>query len=327
MAFHGEQECMGRLANGKPCRNKAYWSAADHSGILLLCGTHSKKYLPDRSELPKNPDHDALVLKELVSHRESIEAQAARNREKEHGGMLTCVKMQMMRNPGLIPGTLNVFPNYLHGKRKDGFGCPDLSPKSMGPVRHGQPGLPDALTIENYHQFNKVFPHEVGDDGAPLPIFHSTRLAGYQDPVPHRHKINTIQRRTLSNVNIPVYSVHLDIHGNERRFSYLESRAFYCRQYEMLAPSQPSYIELRHRLNEGTDMRIVGYDGYEPTSVPGENLERQLEYCYRDITRPFGHELVLYSMLALVDSSRFPWNVYVSQHPETYRDMPTWLHE
>lgn len=328
--YYGEHDCMGRLANGKPCRNKAYWSVNDRSGQLLLCGTHSKKYGNDRKELLKNPDRDTVVKNELIAHRASIEAQAARNRSLGHAGMLTCSKMLMMRHLGLIPGTLNVFPNFKHGNRKDGFGCPDLSPKSMGPVSHGQPGLPDALTIENYHQFNKVFPHEVSEDGSPLPTFHSTRLAGYLDPVPHRHKLNAVQRSGLANVNIPVYSVHLDIHGHERRFSYLESRAFYCRQYELLAPSQPSFIELRHRLDEGTDMRIVGYDGYEPTSMPGvgeSNLERQLEACYRDISRPFGHELVLYTMLALTldDASRFPWNQYVAAHPETYRGMPSWL--
>jgi hypothetical protein len=59
----------------------------------------------------------------------------------------------MMKNPEHIEGFLKVFPNYKHQNRQDGFGCMKLSPKYLGPVDHGQPDLPPALNIENFHQY------------------------------------------------------------------------------------------------------------------------------------------------------------------------------
>lgn len=71
----------------------------------------------------------------------------------------------------------------------------------MGPIKHNQPGLPPALNLENMHQSNKAFTSEIGPDGNPNQQFYSTRLAMYQDPVPHRHKESSGQK------NAPMYSV------------------------------------------------------------------------------------------------------------------------
>ena len=68
----------------------------------------------------------------------------------------------MMKKPELIDGYLNVFPNYKHQNRKDGYGCAKLSPKSLGPVNHGMPNLPIAKNIENYHQFAKFWDYSIG---------------------------------------------------------------------------------------------------------------------------------------------------------------------
>lgn len=68
-----------------------------------------------------------------------------------------CSKMNMMKDIGFVTGYINIFPNFKHGNRRDGIGLPSLSPKSIGPVDHGQPGLPLALNLENFHQGNKVY--------------------------------------------------------------------------------------------------------------------------------------------------------------------------
>jgi hypothetical protein len=47
-------------------------------------------------------------------------------------------------------------------------------------------------------------------------------------------------------------------------------------------------------------LEIVGYDAFEPTSP--------LETHYKDQTRPFGHELVLYSLL----KDERPWQAFTT---------------
>ena len=56
-----------------------------------------------------------------------------------------------------IRGYRPVFPNDKHGPTKEGYGCPALSPKQMGPVKHSMSILPPAKNLENYHQFSKCF--------------------------------------------------------------------------------------------------------------------------------------------------------------------------
>ena len=51
-------------------------------------------------------------------------------------------------------------------------------------------------------------------------------------------------------------------------------------------------------IDYGFNLRIVGYDGY--------NVTMPLEEHYKDISRPFGHELVLYSML----KDEFVWRKF-----------------
>ena len=48
------------------------------------------------------------------------------------GNVIVC-KMKMMKSPDYNKGYLNVFPNFKHQFRTDGFGCSSLSPMSLGP--------------------------------------------------------------------------------------------------------------------------------------------------------------------------------------------------
>lgn len=275
--YYGEINCESKTAKGTECTNKAYWKV----GKKYLCGVHSKN--KDRKELPKGkkkePSIDWDNIKELKK------------------GKVICSKMKMMKGFDTRKGYLNVFPNYKHQNRKDGFGCSSLSPMSLGPVKHKQEGLPDALNIENYFQSNKKFPCES------MKKFRKKRLEMYEDPIPHRHKYD----RKLG--NIPEYSIFI-INGEERQYTYIQSRYFYCHFYERLAKKTDDYKKLRKYLYEKKyGLNIVGYDAYPIT--------KDLYSHYKDSSKPFGHELVLYCLLTL-EKEEYPWRIYYNKHKKLY---------
>ena len=86
----------------------------------------------------------------------TLNSQAARIHNRQ--GVVILFKMQHKKAVGFEDGYLNVFPNYNHENRKDGYGCPSLSPMILFPVDHGQPVLPVAQNLENFHQGNKFYP-------------------------------------------------------------------------------------------------------------------------------------------------------------------------
>lgn len=290
--FYGETICSATLKSGEPCKNKAYFL----SNGKFLCGMHSKKD-SERKELPKDPnkgEKKEQIFKEMMERCKKI---AAENKKKGKKGIVICSKLRMMKEPEYKEGFLCVFPNYKHQNRKDGFGCKSLSPKDMGPVKHGQPGLPIALTIENFHQGNKVFECEIDKNRKPLKRFYETREKMYQDPVPHRHK------EEAKGKNIPVFSVWVDKQGNEHHLSYFESRQFYCTFYERMAKKLPDFKRLRKMIDDGFNLQIVGYDAYPVTKTVEEH--------YKDISRPFGHELVLYTLLTEKEEN-YPWRKFAT---------------
>lgn len=292
----GEEKC-------ERCTNKAYYKA---SGGALLCGTHSRN--AKRSELPKNPNAAAVRAQRLADRAAAVEATAHWNRTTGKKGTVICSKLRMMREPDYVEGFLNVFPNNRHQDRADGFGCASLSPMRLGPVRHSQPGLPDALNIENYHQFNKAFKRDVlAPENVQLkPEFFTMRDAAYRDPVPHRHKYPDDAGASRK----PLFSVHLTPAGMLRMYTYQQSRYFYCHQYELLAKQQPDFVELRRKIDDGTNLQIVGYDGYAVTKTLWEH--------YIDPERPFGHELVLYSLLTIENPEDYPWNRFYRENRALY---------
>ncbi len=301
--YFGQRQCEQCTAN------KAYYS---YNG-RYLCGVHSRKFTGKRATLPKDPDAPAKKQRLREEREERVLEIAKANKANEQRGRVKCAKFRMMRDPEYSDGYRNVFPNYKHQNRVDGFGCKSLSPKDLGPVKHGQPGLPAALSIENYHQFGKCFPCEVDSNGDPLPMFRQRRVAAYLDPIPHRHKFSPAQMKQQAqsgNKNIPLFSLHVDSAGKERRYTYVQSRYFYCHQYELLAKQTADYAQLRQWLADGINLQIVGYDGYPVTE--------SLQTHYEDASRPFGHELVLYSLLTIEDSGQYPWNVFYRKHLHLY---------
>jgi hypothetical protein len=324
--FKGEKRCQSTLrSNQTQCENLAYF--IDPSNNLFLCGNHSRG-MKNRVDLPKNPNKKIIVEQQLKKHQEECDKIAQENKNVGKHGQVMCTKMRMMKNPPDIKGFLKVFPNFKHENRKDGYGCSSLSPKSIGPIHHHQPKLPVAKNLENFHQFNKVFPWEVDEEGKILPIFFETQLNAYNDSTPHRHKIppKDIQskKRSLndtSNINIPLFSVHLNSKGELKQFSYLESRFFYCHHYEQHVKILAQFLHLRHLLKDGYNLQIVGYDAYPLEKIGDtESNVDMFKRFYSDISKPFGHELVLAAMLIIEDPSQYPWNLFFRNNLKLYQD-------
>ena len=292
MNYYAEKTCEARKGSGEACTNKAYYEFLNK----LYCGVHCKD--ASRKELPKNPNKEMDRQRVIETHIHEVFKLSA-----SHGGLgkVTCRKMRMMKEVELMSGYLNVFPNFKHQNRKDGYGCKELSPMSLGPVHHMQPGLPPSLNIENYHQGNKYFQQET------IEQFLAKRQEMYLDPIPHRHKYDKKIGYT------PLFCVHVDPTGMARGYSYRESRYFYCHFYEKLAKQTQAYVKLIDYIRKGVNLCIVGYDAYEPTLDVYKH--------YMDTSKPFGHELVLYCLLTIYDPAQYPWNVFYRENQHIYYGM------
>jgi len=310
MNYYGEKQCQGTIkSKNTPCNNFAYFL----SNNQFLCGVHSKKD-KNRQKLPKNPNKAKIFLEKMKKRNLEIRNAKVLNKNAGKSGHVICSKLRMMKMPDYIKGYLNIFPNYKHQNRKDGFGCARLSPKSLGPIMHSMPNLPPAKNLENYHQFAKFWKFELDKDNQILDKYIKARAKAYQDPIPYRHKYD---RKTLkqcnNNINIPEFSVYYTKDGKERRYSYLQCRYFYCHYYELLVQKEPDFAVLQKKIQEGYNLNIVGYDGYPIT--------KSLWDHYNDTTLPFGHELVLYTMLIESNPKKYPWRVFYEKNKELYKNV------
>jgi hypothetical protein len=314
--YYGQLKCENPCIIGsKRCDNGAYYVVVEKGKKRYLCGVHSRRWagvgLHMRKKLPKDPRAKEKREIMLEKYKISCAKEAAKNKKNGRVGSVVLYKMRMMKRPPLEKGIMNVFPNNKHGNAKDGWGMPYLSPMRLGPVPVGAPGGLDVITqatnIENYHQFSKVFSNEVDEKGNPLPVWHERRRDGFADKTPHRHKFPREELKKMAfdgNPNIPLYSLHYDLKdGHFKRYTYVESRQFYCHHYAVLAKETRSFAELTKALRDGYNLRICGYDArkVEPT-------EKAIWEAYLDPTYPFGHELVLFTMLVMDNPARWPWN-------------------
>ena len=213
-----------------------------------------------------------------------------------------------MSKPENINGFMKVFPNFKHQNRKDGFGCKSLSPKSLGPIEHRQPGLPVCKNLENFHQFNKVHPSELDASQSIKKNFYSSQKLAYNDSTAHRHKE---VRKIDGKRETPRFSVLYGEDGKQYRYTYVQSRYLYCYFYEQLAKKEKDFETLQNMLKSGRNLQIVGYDGFDVTP-------EGLSTAFTDTSRPFGHEMALYTMLVINDCKNYPWNIYYHKNKQLY---------
>lgn len=193
--YYGQIKCQSKLANGKDCRNGAYYLYRDK----YVCGVHSRA--EERVVLQKNP----LIKQNQKAIRDKeIDDTTKENVRLCNYGSVIMSKLTMRSSIPHVPTYLSVQPNF---RKKDGFG--NLSPRSLGPVYHVMPNLPPAGTVEDYYQQAKFWQFELDTNGSPTIEAHINRQRAYRDGKGIRHKHS----------GSPEYSIFYDINGIERRYN------------------------------------------------------------------------------------------------------------
>ena len=310
---YGVKTCSGIVKSKNiPCTNFAYyWEPATNKAF---CGVHSSK--KTRQKLPQDPLKYEKIQAEINRRNKTIEVATLENKKLHKQGHVIVTQLRMMKPPQHKDGYLTVLPNYKHQTRKDGFGCMRLSPKALGPVIHGMPNLPISKTLENFHQFGKIFKFELDENGNVTPESHAYRIKGMKGE-PKRHKYPTsVLNKKNDGKRFMEFAAFFDKQGNERRYNYLQSRYFYCHHYELLAKQEPDFKLLREKIKNGCSLNISGYDGYP--------IEKSTPWkCYNDTSKGhhFGHELVLYSLLVIDNPRDYPWNRFYRENKNLYQDV------
>lgn len=257
------------------CDNKALWYVPSLDiNNSILCGVHSKSK-KDRVELRKETQVKGKKI-----------------------GCVQVTDMWMWDSKSIppSPGSVNVFPNERHGVRTDGLGIPSFSSALMGPIKHGQPDLPDAWCLDNFYEGSKCYPDEVDENGDPTALFYANRLDFYSDP--------KAKKKEHAYPSHPLYFVWVGKGGEEYRLNYVQSRQFYCTFYERMVKNDYMFKRLVEILDSGTNIIIRGYNG---RSIRGCDIEKE----YLDPNLPFTHEFVLFSMLVLRHTPYlYPWRVH-----------------
>lgn len=302
IGYYGEGTCQ----RTEECEKKAYyWSKGQ-----AVCGAHSRSD-GSRSALPKNPNKDKIEEERIMSLIEAAEESA-----KAHSNMRGRVGLRrigMMKPTPMVAGYYTVLPNA-RAKSKGGLvlAYPELSPKNLGPVVHGQPELPECANLENFHQFNKVFKSEVNEaTGERIEAWFERRRKGYKDTEAHRHKLAASKSEHLRKAgkgakgNSCLYSVFVKPDGQEMKCDYIQSRVFYCSFYDRLARETQAIQKLVDNIYvHNRSILIAGYDAKNEDDVTPE----QIAEWYFDPSHPFGHELALVAILLhWHDPEELPW--------------------
>ncbi len=301
--YKGETKCQAtyktKPKKGQACTNNAYYL----QDSMYLCGVLSKK--DKRTDLTINPMKKQNEEAEIARRTNLVIAAMKHNITNKKKGGVRCCKLRMMEAPQHVDGYLTVFPNFKHGNRKDGHGVPECSPMSLGPVVHKQPGLPDALNLENFWQGSKCLKSELLSTGYPGPDFYKTQIDMLKDKIPHRHKPNKGE---------VAYFVWKGLDSQYKYFDYVSSRQFYCTFYQRLCSMTYGFKDLMYKRDRGVNILIAGYDGgcCEYDDVEYDELVKEIETCYLDGSKPFGHEMCLLTML-LLNKEDYPWIKYKTE--------------
>lgn len=159
----------------------------------------------------------------------------------------------------------------------------------------------EALVLENIWQASKVYNIDLDKEGYIQKSFFERRARFLQETKGHR-------RVLPKSKGYPV-SAYFD----GRLFNYLESRAIYCHLYEKLVSETSEFKSLQELLTSGKKLLILGFDGQKMQATP-ENLEQ----AYANPERPFGHELVICSLL----TGYRPWALEVESYAWLDRPIP-----
>ena len=166
-----------------------------------------------------------------------------------------------------------------------------LSPMLLGPYTYetdtstGDKDFHQPIhNLENFWQFSKVWDGEETFDKStnqmiPSKVFFDRRAEGWADKKAHRW---------VKKGEKPLYAW-----WKGQKLDYMQARrTIYCPLYAEKVVQTEGYHKLEKMLECGYNLQIVGYDGYD---YHAESMS--LSDAFNDVSRPFGHELVLCGLL------------------------------
>lgn len=175
-----------------------------------------------------------------------------------------------------------------------------LSPMILGPV-HDENGDLYALNIEDGWQCSKVWPlHMAGCESDEwIKNWSEWSRRGRFSGLAKRHRTpKTTEDQHIgheTNKNVPAFTYYM---GDKMDYVTARKR-MYCIWYEKLAPETDAYKDLYARHLSGQNIILLDYDGLDRNN-PKENIDltkEKLLELVNDDSRPFGHGLVLASVL------------------------------
>lgn len=168
----------------KKCSNLAMYGLGKEWSCTRHAFCKQSKTYGHPHELPPMPV--SVKRERLVgiktAHQKSIEDAHTKNKMEGKEGSVELYKIPFIRNVDLKDGFEDVYPNIKEKTHLSGVHMSSLSPMNKWTVHHGQPGLPPATSIENFHQQSKRYAWESPFD------FYVNRFHGYLCPYAHRHK-------------------------------------------------------------------------------------------------------------------------------------------
>lgn len=162
-----------------------------------------------------------------------------------------------------------------------------LSPMILGGIEYrleedgrGDTRVVKIKNLENCWQYSKVWNGEVDSDNNPTEVFWKRRKRGWDTPEGHRRVKNTDE-----------YNYTLYTWWKGEKLDYMQARKkVYCPLYVELVTKTKEYKELKEKADRGQNVMISGFDGYDYS-------KKGLKACFNDVSKPFGHELVLCGLL------------------------------
>jgi hypothetical protein len=267
--------------------------------------THKKDKKRKKKQLTKEQkERQEFLKKRSEEHKKSIKRKTKKNKKKNKKGKIRCNKLPYRFSKGnkLWPnrrGYKNI--NVCSGSTQI---YKELSPMKLGPIKdikvvgfNKKIYKIEAKNLENLWQASKVWKSDLNSKNQPKKEWYIMRDRYYKDSKAYRH---IKKSKTKKNVNIPLYSLWVNQNSEKvEKLSYLEARwKIYCPIYEDLVKNTKAFNDLKKLIDNGTNLQILGYDGYDY-----ESQGKTLDECFDNDTVPFGHELALVSIL----KNDIPW--------------------
>lgn len=199
-----------------------------------------------------------------------------------------------------------VYGTYrVHVGKGHGLYGNELSPFNLlVPAMLGIHDMGGSVPFELWWQAAKVAAGERSDE------WMARRLSIYQTGIPKR-------RYLLKDTTIAGSAYPGDNIGEFDFCDYPRSRYYYCKAYTLTVWSTVAFQTLLATVRAHRNLFIVGPDGYNMNNVA--NWEERLSCAYASLDRPFGHELVLFTLLACAGAglgpSAYPWEKLTPTRP------------